>query len=150
MNKTKEFIYNLITPGETLSQKVVKDGFWVFFLRIVNRGFSLIRLIILARILSPNDFGLMGIALLTMSTLETFSKIGFQQTLIQKKEDIKSYLDSAWTVLILRGFILFAILYFIEPHKTPDSCLDTEISERNLCKRSKRIYGENTLAYPRT
>ena len=86
MNKTKKFINNLITPGETLSQKVVKGGFWVFFLRIVNRGFSLIRLIILARILSPNDFGLMGIALLTMSTLETFSKIGFQQTLIQKKK----------------------------------------------------------------
>ena len=74
MHKIKKIANNLITPGETLSQKVVKGGFWVFFLRIVNRGFSLIRLIILARILSPNDFGLMGIALLTMSTLETFSQ----------------------------------------------------------------------------
>jgi len=55
----------------------------------------------------------MGIALLTMSTLETFSQTGFQQALIQKKEDIKSYLNSAWTVLILRGFIIFIILYFI-------------------------------------
>jgi len=88
----------------------------VFFLRIVNRGFSLIRLIILARILSPNDFGLMGIALLTMSTLETFSQTGFQAALIQKKEDIESYLNSAWTVLILRGFALFIILYFIAPY----------------------------------
>ena len=116
MNKIKKIIENLITPGETLSQKVVKGGFWIFFLRIVNRGFSLIRLIILARILSPNDFGLMGIALLTMSTLETFSQTGFQQALIQKKEDIKSYLDSAWTVLILRGFSIFIILYFIAPY----------------------------------
>ncbi len=116
MNKIKRIINNLKTPGETLSQKVVKGGFWVFFLRIVNRGFSLIRLIILARILSPNDFGLMGIALLTMSALETFSQTGFQAALIQKKEDIKSYLNSAWTVLILRGFILFIILYFIAPY----------------------------------
>lgn len=116
MNKIKKIANNLITPGETLSQRVVKGGFWVFFLRIVNRGFSLIRLIILARILSPNDFGLMGIALLTMSTLETFSQTGFQQALIQKKEDIKTYLNSAWTVLILRGFILFVILYFIAPY----------------------------------
>lgn len=116
VNKIKKFVNNLITPGETLSQKVVKGGFWVFFLRIVNRGFSLIRLIILARILSPNDFGLMGIALLTMSTLETFSQTGFQTALIQKKEDIKSYLNSAWTVLILRGFILFIIMYFIAPY----------------------------------
>jgi len=116
MNKIKKIINNLITPGETLSQKVVKGGFWVFFLRIVNRGFSLVRLIILARILSPDDFGLMGIALLTMSTLETFSQTGFQAALIQKKEDIRSYLNSAWTVLILRGTILFVILYFIAPY----------------------------------
>ena len=116
MNKTKKFVENLINPGETLSQKVVKGGFWVFFLRIVNRGFSLIKLIILARILAPADFGLIGIALLTMSTLETFSQTGFQAALIQKKEDIKPYLDSAWTVLILRGFILFIILYFIAPY----------------------------------
>ncbi len=116
MHKIKEIANNLITPGGTLSQRVVKGGFWVFLFRIVNRGFSLIRLIILARILSPNDFGLMGIALLTISTLETFSQTGFQQALIQKKEDIQSYLNSAWTVLILRGFILFVILYFIAPY----------------------------------
>ena len=116
MNKVKKLVKNLITPGETLSQKVLKGGFWVFFLRIVNRGFGLIRLIILARILSPSDFGLMGIALLTMSTLETFSQTGFQAALIQKKEDIESYLNSAWTVLIFRGFVLFFILYFIAPY----------------------------------
>ncbi|MBA7668913.1 Lipopolysaccharide biosynthesis protein WzxC [subsurface metagenome] len=116
VNKIKKVFNNLITPGGTLSQKAIKGGFWVFFLRITNRGFSLIRLIILARILAPSDFGLMGIALLTMSTLETFSQTGFQQALIQKKEDIESYLNSAWTVLILRGFILFIILYFIAPY----------------------------------
>jgi len=116
MHRIKKIANNLITPGGTLSQRVAKGGFWVFFLRIVNRGVSLIRLIILARILSPSDFGLMGIALLTMSTLETFSQTGFQQALIQKKEDIKSYLDASWTALILRGFILFVILYFIAPY----------------------------------
>ena len=116
MHRIKKIANNLITPGGTLSQRVVKGGFWVFFLRIVNRSVSLIRLIILARILSPSDFGLLGIALLTMSTLETFSQTGFQQALIQKKEDIKSYLDASWTALILRGFILFVILYFIAPY----------------------------------
>jgi len=116
LNKIKKIANNLITPSGTLSQKVVIGGFWVFFLRIINQGFSLIRLIILARILSPKDFGLMGIALLTMSVLETFTQTGFQAALIQKKEDIKSYLDSAWTFLILRGFVLFVILYFIAPY----------------------------------
>jgi O-antigen/teichoic acid export membrane protein len=111
----KKTITNLAEPGENLSQRAVRSGFWVFSLRIVQQLFSLARLIILARILAPHDFGLLGIALLTMATLETFSQTGFHAALIQKKEDIKSHLDSAWTVLILRGFILFAILYFIAP-----------------------------------
>ena len=116
MSILKKIVNNLIAPGGTLSQRVVKSGFWVFFLRIFSQGFGLLRLIILARILSPSDFGVMGIALLTMSILETFSETGFQHALIQKKENIKSYLDSAWTVLILRGFVLFVILYFIAPY----------------------------------
>ena len=101
---------------ENLSQRVVRGGVWVFTLQVVNRGFSFVRLIILARILAPHDFGLMGIAMLMMATLNTFSQAGFQAALVQKKEDIKSYLDSAWTVMILRGFILFAILYLIAPY----------------------------------
>jgi len=70
MNKIKKIANNLITPGETLSQRVVRGGFWVFLLKIVNRCFSLVRLIILARILSPNDFCLMDIALTAISTLK--------------------------------------------------------------------------------
>ena len=82
----------------------------IFFLRIINRGFGLIRLIVLARILSPNDFGLMGIALLTMSTIETFTQIGFQAALIQKKEDIKLKLREAYLkVLQFTAFLSFPI-----------------------------------------
>ena len=99
-----------------LSQCAVRSGAWVFLLRVIQQLFSLTRLVILARILAPHDFGLMGIALLSMATLETFSQTGFQQALIQKKHDIKPYLDSAWTVLILRGVILFGILYLIAPY----------------------------------
>jgi len=74
----KKIIKNLASPGKTLSQRTVRGGFWVFSLRIVQRLFSLIRLVILARILAPYDFGLRGIALLTMATLETFSQTGFR------------------------------------------------------------------------
>ncbi len=103
------------SPCNDLSQRTVRGGFWVFLLRIVQQIFGLARLVILARLLAPHDFGLMGIALLTMSTLETFSQTGFQQALIQKGENIDSYLDAAWTVLVIRGLVLFGILYFAAP-----------------------------------
>ena len=108
-------INKLTESGGSLSQRTVRGGFWVFSLRIVQQIFGLARLVILARILAPHDFGLMGIALLTMSTIETFSQTGFQAALIQKKENIESYLDAAWTVLLLRGLVLFGVLYFAAP-----------------------------------
>ena len=107
---------NLLQPGEGLYQRTVRGGAWVFALRITEQVFGIVRLIILARVLAPNDFGLMGVALLAMMTLETFSETGFQAALIQKEENIKGYLDAAWTVSTLRGLVLFAVLFLIAPY----------------------------------
>ena len=83
MGRAKERAKRLLfEPGDTLSQRVVRGGFWVFALRIASRGLTLIRTIVLARVLAPSDFGLRGIALLTMSALETFTQTGFQATLV--------------------------------------------------------------------
>ena len=106
----------LLSPGEALSQRVVRGGIWVFALQIASQALILLRTIVLARVLTPGDFGLMGIALLAISALETFSETGFRTALIQKKEDAEDYLDIAWTVSALRGLVLFAILYLAAPY----------------------------------
>jgi lipopolysaccharide exporter len=100
----------------SLSQKVARGGAWVFTLKIIEKIFGFTRLVILARLLAPNDFGLIGIALLTLSILDTFSETGYHTALIQKKKDISVYLDTAWTVSILRGFLLFIVIFFSAPY----------------------------------
>lgn len=100
---------------EPLSKRVVRGGKWLFILRITNRGLGFIRTIILARLLVPEDFGLLGIAMLAASTLDAFSQTGFQSALIQKKEDVKAYLDVAWTISTIRGVFLFIILFLTAP-----------------------------------
>ncbi|MFC1934339.1 oligosaccharide flippase family protein, partial [Chloroflexota bacterium] len=70
-------VKNLLKPGDGLHQRAVRSGAWVFALRIFTQLFSLTRLVVLARILAPDDFGLMGIAMLAMTTLITFSEAGF-------------------------------------------------------------------------
>jgi O-antigen/teichoic acid export membrane protein len=98
-----------------LKAKVIRGGAWVFALRIVGRGLGFIRTLILARLLAPEDFGLLGVAMLAISTLETFSQTGFQAALVQKQEDIEPYLDTAWTVSVIRGACLFIILFVAAP-----------------------------------
>lgn len=106
----------LCSTDGSLKKKVVRSSAWAFLLRVVLRSITFLRTIILARFLAPNDFGLFGISLLTLSILETFSQTGFQQALIQKRTNTRKYLDSAWTVSILRGIFLYAILYFVAPY----------------------------------
>jgi len=132
---------NLLKPGENLYHRVVVSGFWVFALRSTQVLFNFIRLVVLARLLSPYDFGLMGIALLTMLVLDTFSQTGFQKALIQKNEDISGYLDSAWTVSILRGFSLFMLLFLGAPYvgmffNTPEAVLVVRVIGTSLLFKS--------------
>jgi O-antigen/teichoic acid export membrane protein len=88
---------------------------WMLGLRMSERLLGVIRTLILARLLSTEAFGIMGVTLLAMSTLETFSQTGFEIALIQKQEDIRSYLDTAWTLQLIRGFLLFLVLIITAP-----------------------------------
>lgn len=115
-------------PGQTFKGRVMHAGFWAFALRIAERLFGFARTVVLARLLAPEDFGLFGLALLALSTLEVFSQTGFQQALIQRRGDVRAYLDTAWTVQVVRGALLAGVLvaaapyvaaFFDEPRATP-------------------------------
>lgn len=98
-----------------LFAKSVKGGWWIFASRIVQQIMAVVRLVILARLLNPDDFGLLGLALLTISILNQFSATGFNVALIQKNSNIDSFLNSAWTFGIIRGVVLYGILFAIAP-----------------------------------
>lgn len=113
-NKTK-FCSNTKNTEPFLYKKVLKSSLWLFSLKIIENLLNLIKLIVLARLLSPNDFGLFGIALILLITLETFSQTGFSLSLIQRRDDVREYFDTVWTIGILRGFLIAIIIFFISP-----------------------------------
>ncbi len=94
----------------------MRAGAWFSALRMFQRGFAALRVIILARLLAPEDFGLMGIALITLAFLEAFTETGFRSALIQKAGDIKEYLDVAWTAVLIRSVFLFLIIFLSAPY----------------------------------
>lgn len=116
MGKSPSIISRLmIRSTDDLSTRVVKGGMWIFAMRFVGRGLAVVRMIVLARLLAPEDFGLMGIALLSLATLETLSQTGYHASLIQKDTDVRGYLDTAWTVSVVRGIVLFLVLSLAAP-----------------------------------
>ncbi len=97
-----------------LSKAVFGVG-WIGMFRLVTRSIAFLRTIVLARILSPSQFGIFGIASLIITLLEILFETGVNVVLIQKKEKIDSYLDTAWAVSIARGAIISFILILIAP-----------------------------------
>jgi O-antigen/teichoic acid export membrane protein len=96
---------------ESIRHKVVRSSFWSLGGNWLSRVLGLIKLIILARLLSPIDFGIIGLAILSVNVLNVFSETGVEAALIQKDKIGRTELDIAWTLGIVRGLLLFTLLF---------------------------------------
>jgi len=106
-----------LIPNGNVGSQAVTSGIWVGSINVFDRILQIIKLIILANILSPNDFGLMGIALLALGALKQFSQLGIDTALIQNvEENVDHYLNTAWTLMIIRGVILAIVGFLLAPH----------------------------------
>lgn len=88
----------------------VKGVGWMGALRFLTRGLGLLRIIILARLLTPEDFGLFGIAAITLAFVETMTETGISLALVQQEEEIDGYVNTAWVISIARGFGITALI----------------------------------------
>ena len=103
-------------PNTDVYGRAVKSGAWVLALRLFSGGLVFAKLVVLGRLLGPVYIGLLAVAMLVLATLSTFTQIGFDAALIQKKDDIRSYLNTAWTMGIIRAALLVTILYLLAPY----------------------------------
>ncbi|MYL66713.1 lipopolysaccharide biosynthesis protein [Halorubrum distributum] len=109
-------IYNRLTAGGSTEAQAVQSGVWVTSINVGDRLLQLLKVIILARLLSPEAFGLLGIALLTIAALQQFSNLGFDEALIQHEdENVDAYLNTAWIIKIIRGVVIAIIAFLAAP-----------------------------------
>lgn len=117
MRKPWELLKSLVPSTDSVLERSAKSALWVTGIKWTSRFSGILLLIILARLLSPRDFGLMGIALLTLSATKRFTQIGLKAALIQQKEkNVDKYLDTTLSLEAGRGILIFAILYTAAPY----------------------------------
>lgn len=104
-----------VSPDSSLSKKVSKGALWVTAATICARGLSVASAIILARLLAPEDFGLMAIAMAIVAFSQGTTQTGFESALIQKQDRPEDYLDTAWTFELTRYLVLFLITFLAAP-----------------------------------
>jgi len=75
-----------------------------------------VRVMILARILLPDDFGLLAIVLVVVKIFESIAEIGIKQSVIQNKRGASpEYLNTAWWFQLVRALGLFIIAIMASP-----------------------------------
>ena len=104
-----------IKIDRSLSKKVREGALWMTAASICAKGLNIISAIILARLLAPEDFGLMAIAMAIITFSQGTTSTGFEAALIQKQDRPEDFLNTAWTFELARHLILFLIIFLAAP-----------------------------------
>lgn len=104
------------TQGVTPSGKTIVSGMvWRFAEKITAQGVSFIVSIILARILMPDDYGIVALVNVFIAIAEVFVTSGLGTALIQKKDaTLLDFSTLFWCNLILSG-IIYLIVFLAAP-----------------------------------
>lgn len=92
------------------TQHAVRGAGWNGALQVATTVLAALKVVILARILSPNDFGLFALVAVTIGIVESFTETGINPTLIQSPKSISYFLDTAWVISIVRGLIISILM----------------------------------------
>ncbi|MCC6488428.1 MAG: lipopolysaccharide biosynthesis protein [Candidatus Hydrogenedentes bacterium] len=92
----------------SLKALAIRGSTWTLLEYALSQGLRLLSNVILSRLLFPEVFGIMFLVSVFMQALEMFSDLGIGQSVIQNKRgEEKDFLDTAFTLQVLRGFVLF-------------------------------------------
>lgn len=99
------------------TRRVAAGASWLYGHRWIERLLDFGAIVVLARVLSPRDFGLVAIASSTVAIVEGLAALGIDKALIRSRSDERELYDSAWTLSVLRGLavagVMMAIAQFI-------------------------------------
>lgn len=84
--------------------------FWTSALSGSIRVLAFAKIAVLARLLLPSQFGEFAVVGMILAFLEIITETGINVFLIQEKDSLDKYLDTAWVVSILRGIVVCGLM----------------------------------------
>ncbi len=101
--------------SESLKQKTIKGASWSFVEQILTRGVNFLIGIIVARLLSPTDYGLVGMMGVFIALSQIFVDGGLTNALIQTKNPSDKDFSTVYIVNMTLSFVFYFILFFTAP-----------------------------------
>ncbi len=98
-----------------LKGKVLSGLFWRYFERCAAQGVTFIVGIVLARVLSPNDYGLSSLSAIYIGIISIISDLGLTQAVIQKQNPDELDYNSVFYANLLMSIVVYLIIFFTAP-----------------------------------
>ena len=98
-----------------IGRQMTKGAAWMIAMRWSIRSIGLVSVTILARLLVPEDFGILAMAMIVVGFFGIFSETYMDLALIQDADATRSHYDTAWTLRVLQGSGVAVIIVLIAP-----------------------------------
>jgi teichuronic acid exporter len=96
--------------------KVISSLLWKFMERSGTQGIQFIVQIILARLLAPEQFGIIALVMVFINIAQVFVQSGFNTALIQKKDADELDFSSVFYLSLFVAILLYVLIYFAAPY----------------------------------
>ena len=121
----------------SLKQKTLSGVLWSCVERFSVQGIQFVIMVIMARILLPSDYGMIGMLAIFIAIAQTLIDSGFSNALIQKKDRSEIDYSTVFYFNIAVGIVLYFILFFSSPliarfYNTPELTGLTRVLALNL------------------
>jgi PST family polysaccharide transporter len=100
----------------TLRRQTTSAAFWQILARGADRGLRFLASLVLARLLAPEDFGLLAATMMVAGIIETVSYLGIDQAVVQSsRSDDPRFLGAAFRVQAVRGALIALATALLSP-----------------------------------
>jgi O-antigen/teichoic acid export membrane protein len=96
-------------------RELARGSAWMIGMRWAIRGVGLVSTVILARLLTPGDFGVVAMAMVAVAILESFTHSGTDLALLRNAAATREHYDTAWTLEIIQSVLLAIALFVTAP-----------------------------------
>lgn len=99
--------------SQSLKQKTVKGVGWSFADSIANQGITFLVSLILARLITPEEYGLIGIITIFIAVFNSIVDSGFSNALIRKNDIKEIDYSTVFITNMVLSVVLFVLFFFL-------------------------------------
>lgn len=100
----------LLRDSSSLKRRAISASVWTLGAHFISLSLRFVGTLVLSRIFDPAAFGILAVITSVQIVITLLTDIGLRQTVVQSKSaEIPEFLDTAWSLQIVRGFFIWLV-----------------------------------------